>query len=120
MNKYDVVIAYRIYPRLSGNAYKLKGWDKFKLSEVCLKSFLRCLPDVNFKMYAILDGCSPEYDALFKNLIPADRLEIIQFPSVGNYATFIEQIRVLLTQNESELVYFAEDDYFYLKQSIHL
>jgi hypothetical protein len=43
MDKYDVVIAYRIYPKLSRGAFKLSGWDKLKLSEVCLRSLLDSL-----------------------------------------------------------------------------
>ncbi|MCE8424422.1 MAG: hypothetical protein J5U17_01415 [Candidatus Methanoperedens sp.] len=115
MNTYDVAIAYRIYPKFSRNAYRLKEWDKYKLSEVCLKSFLRCLSDVNFKFYAILDGCPQKYIDLFIDLIPGDNLELIQSPGIGNAATFLEQIRVLLSQNDSEMVYFAEDDYFYIE-----
>jgi len=115
MDKYDVVIAYRIYPKLSRGAFKLSGWDKLKLSEVCLRSFLDSLSGINFKMYAILDGCPPQYDALFRNLVPSDELEILHFQGIGNHATFIEQIKILLNQSESELVYFAEDDYLYDK-----
>jgi hypothetical protein len=115
MGKYDVVIAYRIYPKLSRGAFKLSGWDKLKLSEVCLRSLLDSLSGINFKMYAILDGCPPQYDALFRNLIRSDELEILHFQGIGNHATFIEQIKILLNQSESELVYFAEDDYLYDK-----
>jgi hypothetical protein len=115
MVRYDVVIAYRICPKLSRGAFKLSGWDKLKLSEICLKSFLDSLSGIDFKIYSILDGCPPQYDALFRDLIPSDNLEIIHFQGIGNYATFIEQIRILLNQNESEIVYFAEDDYFYDK-----
>jgi hypothetical protein len=115
MDKYDVVIAYRIYPKLSRGAFKLSGWDKLKLSEVCLRSLLDSLSGINFKMYAILDGCPPQYDALFRNLVPSDELEILHFQGIGNHATFIEQIKILLNQSESELVYFAEDDYLYDK-----
>jgi hypothetical protein len=115
MSRYDVVIAYRICPKLGRGAFKLSGWDKLKLSEVCLRSFLDSLSNVDFKIYAILDGCPPQYDALFRDLIPSDNLEILHFPGIGNHATFIEQIKILLNQNESEIVYFAEDDYFYDK-----
>lgn len=115
MNNFDVAIAYRIYPKFSSNAYKLDGWDKYNLSEVCLKSFLRCLSGINFKFYAILDGCPQKYTDLFIDLIPSDHLELIQSPGIGNLASFLEQIRVLLSQNNSEFVYFAEDDYFYLE-----
>jgi len=117
MNKYQVAIAYRICPKFSRNAYKLKGLDKYEVSKVCLESFLRCLTGVNFKIYAILDGCPQKYNVLFEELVPSDRLEIIQFQGIGNSATFLEQIKVLLTQNDSEMVYFAEDDYFYLENT---
>lgn len=119
MDNYDVAIAYRIYPKFSRNAFKLKGWDKYKLSEVCLRSFLHSLSGINFKLYAILDACPQEYTDLFKDLIPGDRLELIQYPGIGNAATFLEQIRILLSQNDSEMVYFAEDDYFYMENGFN-
>ena len=119
MKNFDVAIAYRIYPKFSRNAYKLDGWDKYKLSEVCLKSFLRCLSGINFKLYVILDGCPQKYTDLFVDLVPADQLELITTPGIGNGATFREQIKVLLSQNDSEMVYFAEDDYFYLENGFH-
>lgn len=119
MNNYDVAIAYRIYPKFSCSAYKFDEWNKYKLSEVCLKSFLRCLSGINFKFYAILDGCSQKYNDLFIDLIPVDQLELIKFSGIGNAATFLEQIKVLLSQNDSEVVYFAEDDYFYLENGFY-
>jgi hypothetical protein len=119
MNNFDVAIAYRIYPKFSRNAYKLDGWDKYKLSEICLKSFLRCLSGIRFKLYVILDGCPQKYADLFTDLIPADQLELITTPGIGNVATFREQIKVLLSQNDSEMVYFAEDDYFYIENGFH-
>ena len=33
---------------------------------------------------------------------------------IGNFETFRLQIKILLEQNFSDLIYFAEDDYFYL------
>lgn len=113
-NKHEVAVAYRVYPKLGRNAYLLEGWDKYKLSEVCLKSFLRSLSGVNYKIYAILDNCPQKYHSLFSDLVPSDQLEIIRLPGIGNSATFAEQVKVLLTQNDSEIVYFSEDDYFYL------
>jgi hypothetical protein len=111
----DVAIAYRIYPKLSRGAFKLSGWDKLKLGEVCLKSLLGSLSGVTFKIYAILDGCPPQYEDLFRKLIPKNSLEIFHLPGVGNYVTFMEAIKILLNQDEADLVYFAEDDYFYNK-----
>jgi hypothetical protein len=111
---FDVAIAYRVYPKFGRNAYKSDAWDKYRLSEVCLKSFLRSLSGVKFKIFAILDGCPTRYADLFASLIPSDCLEITGLPGIGNSRTFDEQLRILLAQDDSENVYFAEDDYFYL------
>ena len=40
-------------------------------------------------------------------------MEIIKLKGIGNQATFKLQLDILLEQNYSEIVYFAEDDYFY-------
>lgn len=110
--KYDLVIAYRIYPGMSKNTYMRDKWaDKYEFAELCLKSLAKSLGDINFKIYAILDGCD-NYEPLFKGLF--DNVEFIKFsPSIANKATFSAQIDVLLRQDESEMVYFAEDDYLY-------
>jgi len=36
------------------------------------------------------------------------------FDGAGNRATFAKQIEILLEHDDAEVVYFAEDDYFYL------
>lgn len=117
MNKYDVVIAYRIYPGIS-KIPPIYADNKLKLSEHCLKSFINSLDGVNYKFIAIVDGCPPEFQEIFTRIIPAERLEMLVFnPKLGNHGTFAKQIEVLLAQNDSELVYFAEDDYVYLPHS---
>jgi hypothetical protein len=113
--KYDVAVAYRIYPRVSEPALDLGfGDDKYCLSEACLKSFKESLGSLRVKMWAILDGCPPEYEDLFRKYFADSQLVILKLESVGNHRTFAKQIEVLLGQSDAELVYFAEDDYFYL------
>ncbi|HME56290.1 MAG TPA: glycosyltransferase family 2 protein [Candidatus Lokiarchaeia archaeon] len=41
-------------------------------------------------------------------------LELIHCNKIGNQATFGKQIEILANQNDAEIVYFCEDDYFYL------
>lgn len=106
-------IAYRIYPGVSKIPAIFKD-DKFKLSELCLKSFCFALENVDYKVWAILDNCPNEYEKLFSDNIPVERLEIIKLPPTGNAGTFGIQLDILSKQNFSENVYFAEDDYFYL------
>ncbi|MCL5990477.1 MAG: glycosyltransferase family 2 protein [Bacteroidetes bacterium] len=66
------------------------------------------------KFWIILDNCPDEYTDLFKKYIPDDGIEFINLPGVGNSETFAKQMDLLLKQNDSEYIYFAEDDYFYL------
>ncbi|GAG88924.1 unnamed protein product, partial [marine sediment metagenome] len=51
---------------------------------------------------------------LFKEYFNEKDLEIIKPHGIGNQATFDLQLEALLKQNNSEFVYFAEDDYFFL------
>lgn len=112
-NTYDVTIAYRIYPKVS-KVPPIHPQDKYQLSELCLKSLRLSLGSLKVKMIALLDNCPDEYIALFQKYFTADELEIISLPGVGNHQTFQKQIELLLEQDYSETVYFAEDDYFYI------
>ena len=113
--KYDLAVAYRVYPRVSGPALDLPfGDDKYSLSEVCLRSFKESLGNLRVKMWAILDGCPPEYEVMFRKYFDDSELVIVTLDSVGNLQTFATQIEMLLGQSDADLVYFAEDDYFYL------
>lgn len=111
----DVAIAYRIYPKVAESAGGLPGAEeKLQLSELCLRSFKKSLGDLRVKIWVILDNCSEEYQRLFQKYFRSEDLVLVPLAGVGNQETFARQIEVLLQQNESEVVYFAEDDYFYL------
>ena len=115
MNGWDVAIAYRIYPKVAESALGLPfSEDKLRLSELCLRSFKESLGSLRVKVWAILDGCSPEYGALFARYFSMEELVLIELDGIGNSETFLKQIQLLLAQQDSEIVYFAEDDYFYL------
>ena len=112
MEKYDLTVAYRIYPEISRSPAVFSS-DKYKLSEFCLKSFKESLGDLNVKMIVLLDGCPPTYEELFLKYFDVEDIDFIRLDGVGNLQTFGLQIEILLNQNYSEIVYFAEDDYFY-------
>jgi hypothetical protein len=114
-NKYDLAVAYRIYPKVAKPALGLPfSDDKARLAEVCLQSFRRSLGNLRVRLWVLLDGCPPEYAAMFRRYFAEPDLELIPLGGIGNYGTFNRQIEILSQQNDSELVYFAEDDYFYL------
>jgi hypothetical protein len=115
MNKreYDVAVAYRIYPRVSKNPAMFPE-DKLQLARLCLRSFRASLGAVRAKMFALLDGCPPQFEGLFTECFDSPDLELIRLSGIGNRQTFSRQLKILLDQDYADAVYFAEDDYFYL------
>lgn len=112
MQKYDLTIAFRIFPGISKQPL-FYPTDKLKMSELGVASLKNACEGLKVKMLAILDGCPPEYEELFKKYFNAEDLEIIHVDKLGNLATFKLQIEKLLEQTYSDIVYFAEDDYLY-------
>jgi hypothetical protein len=114
---FDLAVAYRIYPGIS-KIPPFHSTDKYKLSEMCLRSFKGALGNIKVKVFAILDGCPPEYESLFRGVFKDDALEIVALNKEGNHKTFSRQIDILTAQTEAEYVYFAEDDYFYFPDAM--
>jgi hypothetical protein len=114
---FDLAVAYRIYPGISKVPAFFSN-DKFKLSELCLRSFKRSLGSLRVKVWALLDGCPPEYEELFLKVLGDQDLEIVRLDGVGNLSTFALQIDLLTKQTVASYVYFAEDDYFYLPDAL--
>ena len=112
----ELAVAYRIYPGAKSPAFFPK--DKLKLSEVCLRSFKRSLGNLRVKVWAILDGCPPAYERLFREVLGGHDLEILQQEKIGNQKTFSLQVDLLTRQTAAEYVYFAEDDYFYFPNAL--
>jgi hypothetical protein len=111
---YDVVVAYRIYPKMSTTRPPIFPEDKLKLAEFCLKSFKNSLGGLRVKIWVLLDNCPPIYEKMFTELWSPEDLVLMRYPGIGDGATFCEQARILMEQTDAEIVYFAEDDYFYL------
>jgi hypothetical protein len=111
-HNYDVTVAYRVYPKVSKIPVVFAD-DKLKLAELCLRSFRESIGSLRVKLLVLLDGCPPEYAALFRKYFAPGDLELIPLDGVGNRMTFALQANLLLQQTYSELIYFAEDDYFY-------
>jgi len=112
--RYDVAVAYRIYPKVSSHRPPIFGTDKYKLAELCLRSFKNSLTGLKVKVWALLDNCPPAYEKLFTDLWSPEDLVLVRFPGVGDATTFNHQNKILIEQTDAEIVYLAEDDYFYL------
>ena len=107
--KYDLVIAHRVCPVLSGTAYGFV--DKFLMVKSCAESLMTALPGIKVRLIVILDGCGKEYETLYPGA------EIIRMDRVGNQATFAKQVELLSAVNDAPFVYFSEDDYLYKPES---
>jgi len=112
---YDLAVAYRIYPKVSKPSLGLPfDDDKYRQAEIALGSFKRSLGGLRVKVWAVLDGCPPEYAAMFRRYFAEEDLVLVPMPQVGNHGTFARQVEILLAQTDADAVYFAEDDYVYL------
>ncbi len=111
MKKFDIVVAYRIYPGI-GKPLAIYNGDKFKLVKLAFKSFLNALGGVNARLYLILDSCPKIYKEMLLSFF--HDAKVVEVSQAGNSKTFEIQIALLLEQQESNLIYLAEDDYFYL------
>lgn len=116
IQKYDLAICYRIYPKVS-KVPPIFQTDKLKLAELCLSSFKVALGDLRYKIIVLLDNCPPSFEELFQRYFDKNEIEIIRLKNAGNPGSFGKQCEVLLNQNYSEYIYFAEDDYFYLPEA---
>jgi len=118
--KHDLAVAYRIYPKVSSHPPPVFADDKLKLARLCLNSFKASLGNLRVKMWVLLDDCPPIYEEMFSRLWALDDLVWRRYPGVKDAATFREQVRILMEQTDSEMVYLAEDDYFYLPDQFPL
>ena len=115
MSSFDLAVAYRICPQVGKTAHNLPfSHNKLELSEACLRSFRNSLGELRVKLWVLLDGCPGEYHEIFRKYFAPEQLVLVPLPGIGNLPTFEQQIDILLKQRDAELVYFAEDDYFYL------
>ena len=110
---FDLAVCYRIYPGVSRDPiFDFK--EKLPLVRLNLETFRESLGDLKVKLWVLLDKCPPPYADLLKELFPATAMELVPLPGVGNGPTFLRQVEILGSQNDADLVYFAEDDYLYL------
>ena len=113
--KFDVSIALRTYPgNKHSNSRPIFKNDKYKLFDVCLKSLKTSLGSLRFKIYALLDNCPPKWEESFDKYFDKNELEVLHLKDAGEIGSLEVAMNILINQRFSEIVYLAEDDYFYL------
>jgi hypothetical protein len=118
--RYDVAVAYRVYPKPSANKPRVYAEDKFQLVDLCFRSFKASVVGLRIKLWVLLNDCPPAYEELFRRHWPKEDLEFVSYPGVPPGTTLHEQSRILLAQTDAEIVFWAEDDYFYLPGQFRL
>jgi hypothetical protein len=98
---------------MSRSASAIFQGDKYLLSKVALESFKAAVGNLRVKLWVLLDKCPPEYEKLFTDIWDPRDLVLERHPGIGNRGTLLRQYQVLCDQEDSELVYLAEDDYVY-------
>jgi len=111
--KYDIAVACRVCSIPSMSKPPIFAEDKLKLVELCLKSLKASLGNLRAKMWVVLTG-PPEYEQMFEKVWPKEDLVVLNVGRIGNPRSLQKQIDILTAQTDADLVFLAEDDYFYL------
>jgi hypothetical protein len=110
----SVSIALRVSPTLNSRHIHFK--TKYELAKACFESLIRALEGLDFELFVILDGCPKPFEKIFRENVEGHNLKIVNVGGVGNSATFLLQTLILSDLSSSDYVYFAEDDYFTVKE----
>ena len=102
-------IYYRVNPKISKTP-AVHSNNKLKLVEYALKSFKTGLGDYKADITVLYDSCPREYYELFQKYLPGH--EEIILSGAGNQKSWQYQLD-LIKNNKSDVVYLAEDDYYY-------
>lgn len=121
IDKYDLVIAHRVYPSMPKVAPELFS-DKLEMVKICSQSLLKSVEYSRskgrmIKVVIILDGCPPEYKKFYQALFCDIDIDIVSVDKLGNQGTFMAQIRIL-EKESAKNVYFSEDDYYYKPEAL--
>lgn len=104
-------VYYRMCDIASTNPSPILQENKFKLNEMCLRSFVRAYRDVRPFVVFLCDYCPrSEYAKMIDEVCPFDK-DII-FSEMGINGTAVEQF-TRAEMDDDELILFQECDYFY-------
>ncbi|MFZ1572739.1 MAG: glycosyltransferase, partial [Candidatus Kapaibacterium sp.] len=99
-------IIYRSY-----GGENLKNRPDFYSKLVCLYSFIDSVLMIDEEVKLIFMNDGPIQDDKIE--VMKKYGDIISLPSLGNSPSFREALNLALNLSDSDLVYFAEDDYLY-------
>lgn len=111
-----LVIIYRVCDSVEIINGSKRCFDvpKTKLIKKCLLSLKKCLEttNVNFDFYCIADNCSEELLEFIKQNFSQIKIEINK--KMGNAESFFRCVEIASSLEDSDQVFFLEDDYLFL------
>lgn len=105
-----MITYYRLSNVPSTNPPPIYEADKFRLNQLCLRSFVQAYSDVKPRMHFIADYCGREYEDLIKKEVPFEYE--IEFTELGINGTALRQYELAKTVDASTIL-FQECDYIY-------
>lgn len=105
-----MTVFYRLCDIPSTNPSPILQENKFKLNELCLRSFVLAFRDVKPKVVFICDYCPETYRKLINDLVPFEKE--IHFTSLGINGSCLMQYD-LAEKEEDDVFLFQECDYLY-------
>ena len=108
----------KIIYRISDAGYN-KVKPKYVNNRNCLWNAVNTFQEVDFEDWTVIaDNVSEETDVIIQGYIPKERIDYV---SVGHGAgTFNLALDKALTFDDSEIVYFIENDYLHLPNSLNI
>jgi len=105
-------VIYRLTDITSTNASPIYWDNKFRLNEICLRSFVEAFKDVNPHVYMIIDRSPDFYSSFVKQIVPFSM--DIEFTNSGVRENAVHQYDYL---KDDDVYYFLECDYLHLPGS---
>lgn len=108
-----MIVYYRLCSVPSTNPSPIFQEDKFRLSKLCLKSFVEAFKDINPSVVFLADYCGEMEEEMVRQIVPFKYSFIPT--AIGINETCLMQYEMALQQDEPIL--FAECDYLWLPNS---
>ena len=109
-----MIVFYRMSPKPSLHEHKRPrhSFDKLRLSEMCLRSFVEGFGDIKPKVHFLLDSCDEDWGKMIKETMKWE-YEIENLDCNNQNTSYLIQLDH--AKDVDGYVFFQEDDYVYLK-----
>lgn len=106
-----MIVYYRLCGIPSTNPSPIFQEDKYRLTKLCLRSFVKAFENVKPDVVFIADFCGQEYEELVKDIVPFKYSYIPT--SLGINETALLQYEMAYVQKDHDIIFFLECDYLF-------